>query len=257
MKCPSCYTESTGNFCPSCGTPLNSANCTACSAKLVPGARFCTQCGTATGRAPATASTSGNLPWYLGAGVLMLLIIILVLPSVTGNRNATNPGDVGRAPFADPSATGAVGAGTPPPLTGTPREQADRLFDRIMRAQSSGDSASVTFFVPMGVQAYENARPLDNDGLFHLAMIHNAAGNHAAARTAGEQILEDSPDHLLGLAIAAEAALGAGDDAAARDYFGRYIDVYDTQVARDLTEYLDHAQILPEYLAAARNVTGR
>ncbi|HUF49506.1 MAG TPA: hypothetical protein VMN60_01650 [Longimicrobiales bacterium] len=189
--------------------------------------------------------------------MLMLLIIILVLPSVTGNRNGSSAGDVGRAPFADPSATGSLGAGTPPPLTGTPREQADRLFDRIMRAQSGGDTATVTFFAPMGVQAYENARPLDNDGLFHLAMIHNAAGSFAAARMAGDQILEHSPDHLLGLAIAAEAALGAGDDAAAREYFGRYIDVYETQIARELPEYLDHAQILPEYLAAARNVTGR
>lgn len=255
MKCPDCNTESTGNFCPSCGTPLNSAHCTACSAKLVPGARFCTRCGTATGRA-AAARSSGNLPWYLGAGVLMLLIIILVLPSVSGNRNGNTAGDVGRAPFADPAATGPPGAGTPPPLTGTPREQADRLFDRIMRAQSSGDTATVTFFAPMGVQAYEYARPLDNDGLFHLAMIHNAAGNYTAARTAGDEILQRSPDHLLGLAIAAEAALGAGDDAAARAYFGRYIDAYDTQIASDLPEYLDHAQILPEYLAAARNVTG-
>lgn len=256
MKCPNCSTESTGNFCPACGTPLNSANCSACSAKLVPGARFCTQCGTATGRAGAVSS-SGNLPWYLGAGVLMLLIIILLLPSVTGNGTGNGPGDVDTAPFASPSATGAPGAGTPPPLTGTPREQADRLFDRIMRAQSSGDTATVAFFAPMGAQAYENARPLDNDGLFHLAMIHNAAGNYTAARSAGDEILQRSPDHLLGLAIAAEAALGAGDDAAARDYFSRYIDAYDTEIARDLPEYLDHAQILPEYLAAARNVTGR
>lgn len=254
MKCPACGTESSGNFCPSCGSPLDSASCTSCGSSLVPGARFCTQCGAPTARARAAGASSGsNLPWYIGAAVLTAIIIILALPLVTGNE----PDGAARAPMAGAAASAPPGSGTPPPLTGTPREQADRLFDRIMRARSAGDTASVAFFAPMGIQAYEAVRPLDNDGLFHLAMIHNAAGSYDAARAAADQILDSHPDHLLGLAIAAEAALGAGDEAAAREYFGHYIDVYDVEIERDLPEYLDHAPILPEYLSAARSLTAR
>lgn len=258
MKCATCGTESDGNFCPSCGTSLGGGHCAHCGGRLVAGARFCTQCGTATGQAGPAPDHGSNLPWYLGAGVLILLIVILALPALTGNGGSgatADPGPNPNAPFATPGAP--AGTGTPPPLTGTPREQADRLFNRIMQARSAEDTATVAFFTPMAVQAYEAVRPLDHDGLFHLAAIHTAAGDHASARSVAGEILAADPDHLLGLAISADAALAAGDDDAARQHFGRYIDVYDAQVARQLTEYQDHAALLPDYLATARSVTGR
>jgi hypothetical protein len=260
MKCPECGTESSGNYCPSCGTALRDANCAACGATLVPGARFCTQCGAAVGAAGATggsgapaarpAGGGSNLPWYIATAVLVVLVVILAVPMITGDE----PAAVDRAPFGTP--TGA-GLGTPPPLTGTPREQADRLFDRIMRASESGDAATVEMFMPMATQAYDLARPLDNDGLFHLAVIHNVGGNYAQARVTAEEILERNPDHLLALAVAGEAAQLAGDAAAARDYYGRFLDAYDAEVARALPEYQDHAPVLPDYREAALRVTGR
>lgn len=252
MECPSCGAEASGNFCSSCGASLEQGTCSGCGAPLQPAARFCNQCGRAVGgaggRAATTPAARSNLPWYLLAGALLTIIALLAFPLLRGGE----PGLPATAPL-----TPADGGGrTPPPLTGTPREQADRLFNRIMTEYDEGDTTNARFFVPMGIQAYQQAEPLDADGLYHLALIHNVAGEFAAARTTAERILSTNPNHLLGLAAAAEAAERAGDRAAARAYQQRFIALYETEVARRLPEYQDHARILPEHLAAARRGTG-
>jgi len=181
--------------------------------------------------------------------VLLLLIVILLVPAITDRSTAQRNG----APSALPVGSAP---GTPPPLTGTPREQADRLFDRIMRARARGDAAEALRFTPMAIQAYGLAAPLDNDGMYHLATVHLVAGDPASARSTAEQILAGNENHLLGLAIAGEAAAAAGDSAAARDYYARLLAAYDPQIASGLQEYRDHSQVLPEYRATAQRITG-
>jgi hypothetical protein len=266
MKCPNCGKQATGNFCPSCGAALRKSNCVSCDAPLVPGARFCNSCGAPAGAAAAAGGTprrgrttgeesgSSNAPWYVAAAVLAGLIIVLVLPMIRGDGGDT----VMRSPLGGAGGIpGAVAPGTPPPLTGTPREQADRLFNRIMTAREAGDDASAQMFVPMATQAYESARPLDDDGLYHLALVHIVGGSHDIARQTAEQILARNPNHLLALAAAGEAAGLSGDMAASRDYYGRFLDAYDTEIGRALPEYQDHAGIFPEYQQAARRATDR
>jgi hypothetical protein len=181
--------------------------------------------------------------------VLLLLIVILLVPALTDRSTVQRSAVPGATP-------GGTAPGTPPPLTGTPREQADRLFDRIMRARASGDAAEALRFTPMAIQAYGLAAPLDNDGLYHLASVHLVAGDPASARSTAEQILAGNDNHLLGLAIAGEAAVAAGDSAAARDYYSRLLAAYDTEVASGLQEYRDHSQVLPEYRATAQRIMG-
>jgi hypothetical protein len=257
MKCPNCGRESSGKFCSSCGASLRQSGCAECGAALPPGARFCTNCGAEAGgatrrpkrarsRGPVTAENS-NLPWYIAGAVLLVLVFVLVVPMITGGDNVPPPGT---APFG-----GAVAPGTPPPLNGTPREQADQLFNRIMTARETGDTTTARFFAPMGIQAYQAAEPLDDDGLYHLAIIMNVAGDYDAALRTAERILERSPNHLLGLAAAAEAAEGAGEQAAARGYHNRLIEAYPSEIGRGLPEYQDHVRILPEYLEQARRAT--
>ncbi|MGH7449178.1 MAG: hypothetical protein ACRELT_16515, partial [Longimicrobiales bacterium] len=200
------------------------------------------------GRRPAAAGRNPNLPWYIAAGVLLLLLIVLVVPVITG-RDSQN----GRAPLRSAGAEG-VPAGTPPPLTGTPRQQADRLFERIMTARERGDAAEAVRFAPMAIEAYAMAAPLDNDGLYHLASVHLVTGDYAAARATAEQILMTDASNLLGLGIAAEAADLAGDSAAARDYASRFLDAYDAEIVRNLPEYQGHARILPDYRASAQRI---
>ena len=257
MKCPSCGTESSGNFCQSCGASLRvlNTNCAACGEKLQRGARFCTRCGAPAGAAPARGArahgTPSNLPWYIGGGVLMVLAIILAVPMLRDAAPEAAGPPVQGAPFAG-TAPGA-GSGTPPPLTGTTREQADQLYNRIMSAWSQNDSAGARRFTPMAIDAYRMSQPLDDDGLYHLAMVHNVAGDHATALTTAEQILAKNANHLLALAAAIEATMPT-DQAAARAFARRFVAAWETEKDRPLQEYLDHERVLPDYLAMAQNL---
>lgn len=256
MKCSHCGTESDGNFCPTCGTSLRPRDCSECGANLVPAARFCTRCGAAVGRGAASGTTrsgqGSSLPWYLAGGVLLLLIAILLVPALVEDDSGT-----AQIPSAGtfPAAGGAP-AGRPPPLTGTPREQADRLFERIMTAAAAGDTAGARQFAPMAIGAYGMAEPLDADGLYHLAAVHLVAGDPASARMTAERILANDENHLLGLAVAGEAAAHAGDSVAARRYYTRLLAAYDAEVARGLPEYEAHSRSLPEFRSAAQRITG-
>jgi hypothetical protein len=135
----------------------------------------------------------------------------------------------------------------PGPLSGTPREQADRLFNRIMTERESGDTAQAKFFVPMAVQAYDMAGNLDEDGLYHLSLVHQVGGDFKAARETAERILATSPNHLLGLSAAANAARADGDNSAARNYYQKFLQAFDTE-SKNTTrpEYRDHGRMFPE-----------
>lgn len=255
MKCPNCKAESSGQFCSSCGTPLGNGKCRHCGARLTVGARFCTQCGQRVSARGGTSSAvaGANMPWIIAGAAIVVAIIAVLLPTVRGTGaggNATTPGG---APFA----SGATSPGQPPPLTGTPREQADRLFNRIMQERSAGNEEQARFFVPMAVQAYQAAGPLDADGLYHLSLIHAVGQDFTAARTTAEQILQSVPNHLLALAALAEAATGAGDAATARTAWTRFLENFETEKAAARPEYQDHARILDQYLTDARSATSR
>src|SRR5690606_19797588 len=118
------------------------------------------------------------------------------------------------------------GAGRPPDISGmTPIEQADALYTRVMTAVETGDEATVQGFLPMALMAYEQARPLNSDGLYHLATLQRAAGDFQGSAATAAEGLATTPDHLLLLAAAGEAAEGLGDDAAARSHWQRFLDV--------------------------------
>ncbi len=188
-----------------------------------------------------------RLPWFIAAAG-MLLALAVWMWSQMGNESTT----AANAPFADAAATGA-----PPPLSGSPREQADRLFNRIMQEREAGNVDQARFFTPMAIQAYEAAEPLDADGFYHLSLIHGVAGDFDAAQRTAQQILSLEPTHLLGLAALAEAAQAAGDEAAATDAWRRYLDAYESEKALQKTEYIDHATMLTRYEADARARLGR
>jgi tetratricopeptide (TPR) repeat protein len=198
-----------------------------------------------------------------------MIALVGILTARNRNQTAAAQGDA--APFAqgtgDPGQTGATAApdgsaGTtggmsPPPLTGTPREQADRLFDRIMTERESGDTARARFFLPMGIAAYEQAGDLEADGLYHLALLQSSAGRSADAIATAKKILAASPDHLLALGAVAEAAEDAGDTATARTYYEHFLKAYPKEKTRTTAEYIDHAKVLPAYEEAARRFLGR
>ncbi|HEX6939258.1 MAG TPA: zinc ribbon domain-containing protein [Longimicrobiales bacterium] len=245
MKCPNCQTDSPGAYCPTCGAPLDGARCKACEAPLLPGARFCVQCGEPVRRESSRAS------WYVAAAAVLGLVVLGTVVAFRGERGVPAAAGAAMAQGPTPGSPGRA-----PPLTGTPREQADRLFNRVMQAMAQGDTAQASFFLPMAILAYRQAGELDADGLYHLAVLEAAAGNYRGSLETAERILAEQPDHLLGLGAAARAAVLAGDSAVARRHYERLLRAFDAERAREPKEYRDHARILPEYRDEAAAFTG-
>lgn len=252
--CPECGKAATGNFCQHCGAKLGGRFCNQCGAKVAPAAAFCNQCGTkveggGAGHRAAAASvmSAQNLPWWI-AGVAMFVLIVVMGVNMVQPGGPAVPASNPAAPFA-----GGAGTGTPPDLSSmTPREAADRLFDRVMRSVSEGDSASAQAFLPMAIAAYDRAQPLDNDGLFHRSMLNRVANNLDAALADAEQILAAEPNHILGLSEAAEAAIELGRLDEAEGYYRRLVDAYAQEATRALPEYQGHANLLESARSAAQ-----
>lgn len=142
------------------------------------------------------------------------------------------------------------------PLTGTPREQADRLFNRVMQAHGAGDVEQVSFFVPMAIMAYQQAGELDADGLYHLSLLETIGGDPVSGLATAERILATEPDHLLALAAAAQAADAQGDRTTAARYYERLLAVFDSERGRPRPEYMDHASIFSAYREEAEEYLG-
>jgi hypothetical protein len=240
MKCPRCGAVANGKFCGACGAPLGVARCASCQSPLIPDARFCTQCGSPVKR------NSNNALWIVGSAVLAALLIVSIY-------SLLNQGQVEQ----ETAAPTAAAPGTPPPLSENMRENADRLFNRVMRAREAGDTAQMRQFAPMAVMAYENSGTLDADGLYHLSILQTVAGDPATARLTAGRILDSVPQHLLALAAAAEASIALNDSTSARDYYQRFLTALPNERSKPLPEYQDHSGLLPQIESDARAFTGK
>lgn len=248
MTCPHCGAEEqTGKFCAECGAGLD-ATCPSCGAAAQPGARYCTRCGTALAGDGAPARSTRTI-WLIAGAALLVVALMLLLPRMTDRAGppSMTRGDAAPAGGA-PGAMGGDGL-----LSNDMRTNADRLFNRVMAAAEQGDQAQVDQFMPMAVQAYGMVDQLDDDGTYHLAILHLTAGQPDAARETAGRILDGSPDHILALGVAAEAAAASGDDAEAERLYRRLLDAYATEAARPLPEYVDHERMLTEYRRQARD----
>jgi hypothetical protein len=255
QTCPSCGHESAGRFCSDCGASLGAA-CRACGGALPAGARFCNQCGESVAERVDGAETARVrspsrtvLPWAVAGAAVLALAAVAIVPRLS-DRGAEAP--VAASPIApaagDPSAIDLASM--------SPRERADRLFNRVMEGTASGDTAQTAFFTEMAVQAYGMVEERDADLHYHLAELSHVAGDAAGARAHADSILAADPAHLFGLYTGARAEALRGDSAAARALFQRFVDGYAGEVARNLPEYQGHAQGLPAMRAEAERALG-
>jgi len=205
--------------------------------------------GAAVGGSPTITHASWNrLPWWM-AGALLLGLVLVITDQVYSPGRASAPPPVAFGPAAGPA---GGSAGRPPDLSSmTPREAADRLYNRVMRAVAVDDSTEAGTFLPMAIAAFELAEPLDTDGKFHVVLLQLTGQFNAEALEGAEEILSEHPNHLLGLAMAGDASLALGDSASARGYYGRWLDAYETETSKDLLEYRDHSTMFPEMQAKA------
>jgi hypothetical protein len=134
----------------------------------------------------------------------------------------------------------------------SPRERADRLFDRIMRLDTEGKKDSVQFFAPMAMSAYEMIPNPDADARFDMGRIAEVAGAYPAARSEADSILAKHPTHLLGLVLAMQAARSSGDTAAANSYHAKLRAAQKSELAKKLPEYDRHIADIRDALASGK-----
>ena len=257
--CSECGRPATGNFCQDCGADLGGRFCSQCGAQISLDSNFCGQCGAqlsrgekenvGPGRSPRREAArevvigGQTLPWWI-AGVTMFALILYVGLSMVRPGPGPVPSTSGPIQQGLPAAGLATGGAAPDISNMSPIEAADRLFNRVMQATNSGDSAQARAFLPMAIAAYQRARPLTLDGLFHLSMLNRTAMNIEAALDNALEILERDPDHLLGLAAAAEAAIELGELDEAELHYRHLADVYDGERQEQLPEYDQHSLIV-------------
>lgn len=235
-----------GRFCSACGAPAGApAPCGHCGAPMPPGARFCPGCGRAPGGARAAAGPGRNLvPYVLGGVVLLAVLAALFLNDKGAPLPEAAPAP---APFA-----GTTPAGTPPDLSQmSPRERFDRLYNRVMQAAEGGDSATVTRFTPMALEAFRMLDQVDTDARYHAAMLNIEVGDAITAAAIADTILKANPKHLLGLVLQGNLAMLRDDQpalAAARKAFAA---AYDAEIKAARSEYQDHQQILDRFRTEA------
>jgi len=188
----------------------------------------------------AGAVRSNKLPWIVG-GVAFITFAVIFAAQRAGQVSAPN-----EAPIA------TIGAQAVDIASMTPQERASRLFDRIMRLSEEGKRDSVELFSSMAIPVYESLGPLDLDGRYDFGRIAQVSGNLDIAQAQADTILQQSPDHLLGLILAAAVAEARGNNAAKVALQRRLVAAESTQLARGLAEYERHRVDIDAALATAR-----
>jgi hypothetical protein len=255
--CPSCNTPASGRFCANCGAALAGGKCVACDGELTPGAKFCHHCGAPAASASSPAGSAGRLPWIVAAIALLAVFAMLAGRSFasrgTGTPDATSV--VAPAGSDQPADNSAQPRG-PDISSLTPEEQADRLFNRVMRLAGEGKQDSVQFFAPMAISVYQSLSPLNADQRYDVGRIGAVAGAIPFAKAQADTILKLNPTHLLGLILATEVAKAEGRASVARNYEKKLLAAEKSELARKLPEYDRHVSDITAAVAAAKTEVG-
>jgi len=166
LSCPNCGQSTTGQFCSHCGTSLTGA------------------------LTPVTKNVQKILPW-IAIGISIIALVVALAALFNRGSNAVSPIP---ARFSQSLSTPLSETGQPPDLSSmTPREAADRLFNRVMAASENGNNAEVSQFTPMALQAYHNLGTLDNDARYHVALLHLSANNSQSAQAQIDLLRKSEP----------------------------------------------------------------
>jgi len=275
--CAACGTEGSGRFCAICGATLTSTKCAGCGTPLSPGAHFCHRCGKPVGAgvsasaptpqdSPREPAATSSLPWAVAAIALLALLAMSAGKFFNASRGSSLDApqnalpqagldDRGASPGSE-DAGAAPGVRAPDISALSPEERAERLFNRVMLLNSQGKSDSVLFFAPMAISAYEMISPMTANQRYDMGRIAEVAGALPLAKAQADTILRASPNHLLGLILAARIASLSGDTAARRQYETKFLAVEKTESARKLPEYERHQDDITSALTNARSSIG-
>ena len=140
----------------------------------------------------------------------------------------------------------------------SPREAADRLYNRVMAASEKGDFVEALKFAPMALQAYDGLGTLDNDARYHVALLRLTTEDINGARVQIEMLRQSAPNHLLAFMLEHQIAERSGKkDSAARAYKA-FLAAYDAEMAAGRAEYRDHQGSIERFREAAQaGTTGK
>jgi hypothetical protein len=212
----------------------------------------------AAGRAPLPARE--RTAWIVAGALCLVLLAAIVFRVIReapppATPQMANAGALSAREGAEPAAGDEAGApsGTPPDISQmTPRERFDRLFNRIMQASESGDTAQVLRFTPMALGAYAQLDSIDADARYHAAVLRMQVGDFAGARALADTILARTPGHLFGYLVRGTAASLQGDSAGLRRAERDFQAHYDTEMRAGRPEYREHQPALDDFRQQAQ-----
>lgn len=134
----------------------------------------------------------------------------------------------------------------------SPEERASRLYDRMMSAFEAGHIDTVQMFAPMATAAYQMLDSMTLDDRYDLGRLGEISGAYPLAAAEADTILQENPNHLLGLILAAQAAHSMNEPAAEKKYLDRLLKAAPAEHARMRPEYQRHENDIKAALAQAR-----
>jgi len=175
-------------------------------------------------------------------GGVLALIATFALGVLVGRES-------GGRPAAEAPASAAAGAEPVPPDISnmSPRERFDRLYERVMRASSSGDAATLQRFAPMAIQAYGMLDSVDVDARYDVAVIKLHVGDIPGAKALADSMIRADRTHLFGYMIRATVGRFGGDSAAARSATATFMANYEAELKKRRPEYEKHKTALDNF----------
>ena len=239
---------------PSSSAPV----CPSCKATLIAGAKFCHQCGAPAGGKPTEQREriKQERNWkvislfIVGVAVWSFALMFAALKLMPGkNASKANP----QAGVTMPSDQSAASVDL---SSMTPREAADRLFNRVMAADEQGRTDEVMQFGPMALEAYKLVDPLDADARYHIGLISLSLGDVDNARAQIRSLEAEVPDHLLALTLEFRVAEKTGDDKAASAARTRFAAAYPAEISSGRPEYEAHRATIEAFRASTAAANG-
>jgi len=177
------------------------------------------------------------------AGAAAVVIVAgLFLGPFKAPPQATPP-SLSPPPMSPPPAAGGSAAqpGSAIDLSSmTPREAADRLFNRVMMATEQGNTEEAQRFAPMALLAYDRVEELDADAHYHIGRLSLVAGDIETARKEIAILKQAAPHHLLALLLEHTIAEQSGDRDAAAAVRATFAAAYAAEMKTGQPEYEAH-----------------